>query len=123
MGVTTPVKTRRRKRRQPSPSAGKCTQQDDEKSRRELNELVSVVGAGGDGSKAKTRIKRGNTSKLVNLLQDKIHFTPYEDYTAKQVFTECWPESDKTGSEPKVAEKQEFHEEPKIRTEKSPSRH
>ena len=47
-------------------------------SKRKISNLV--IGAGGDGYEAKTRIIRGNTSKLVNLLQDKIHFVPFENH-------------------------------------------
>merc|ERR1712106_1214276 len=45
--------------------------------RRRTDDLVSVVGAGSDGSKQKTRIKRGNTTKLANMLRDQIHFVPF----------------------------------------------
>ena len=47
--------------------------------RRRTDDLVSVIGAGSDGSKQKTRIKRGNTTKLANKLRDQLNFVPFQD--------------------------------------------
>ena len=66
------VKTRRKSRRVRRPSPPPAPQ-------KESSDLVSVVGAGNDGSKQKTRIRKGNTNKLVNILQDQLEFVQFRD--------------------------------------------
>ena len=69
---TMSVKTRRKSRRVRRPSPPPAPQ-------KESSDLVSVVGAGNDGSKQKTRIRKGNTNKLVSILQDQLEFVPFRD--------------------------------------------
>ena len=68
MSVKTRRKSRRVRRLSPPPAPQK-----------ESSDLVSVVGAGNDGSKQKTRIRKGNTNKLVSILQDQLEFVPFRD--------------------------------------------
>ena len=72
LSCTMSVKTRRKSKRIRRPSPPPTP-------KKQSSDLVSVVGAGNDGSKQKTRIRKGNTNKLVSILQDQLEFVPFKD--------------------------------------------
>ena len=72
LSCTMSVERRRKSRRIRIPSPPPAPQ-------KESSDLVSMAGACNDGSKQKTRIRKGNTNKLVNILQDQLEFVQFRD--------------------------------------------